>query len=482
MATGASARRLPSRDVLQRFAAIVGTEHAISDPDGQRSHLVEWRDKYIGCSPLVLRPRTTDEVQRILTLANEVGIGVVPQGGNTGLVGGQIPFEDGSQIVVSLSRLNRVRAVDAAGQTMTVEAGVTLADIRSRADEMGRMFPLSLPSEGTCQIGGNLATNAGGASVLAFGNARSLVLGLEVVLADGRVWNGLRALKKDNTGYDLRDLFIGSEGTLGVITAAVLKLYPRPAEVVTAILAVPTLEAALGVFEAMQARFGGALTAFEFIPAIALDFVTRHSAGMRAPFAERHAWNLLIDVSAGEPEDGTHGRLEAAMAEAMEGGVALDGVMASSGRQARELWRLREEISDSQKHEGGSIKHDISVPIPLIPEFVTRADRIVERLAPGARPVPFGHFGDGNVHYNVSQPRTADKASFLGLWDAMSQEIHALVHALGGSISAEHGIGRMKTGDLERFKDPVELELMRAIKVALDPKGILNPGKLLPGN
>lgn len=479
MVSDASARRAPPAEILRQLSAIVGNEHAIADADRQRPYLVEWRDKYVGRTPLVLRPGTVEEVSRILTVASGAGVGVVPQGGNTGLVGGQIPFEQGLEIVMSLSRLNRVREVDAAGQTMTVEAGVTLADIRSRADALGRMFPLSLPSEGTCQIGGNLATNAGGAGVLAFGNARNLVLGLEVVLADGRVWDGLRALKKDNTGYDLRDLFIGSEGTLGIITAAVLKLYPRPTDVTTAMLAVPSLDAALQVFGIMQSQFGGGLTAFEFIPAIALDFVTRHVGGTRAPFTQSHPWCLLVDISAGSSNDGTKSRLEQSVAALMQDGAVSDAVVAQSGRQAKDLWRLREEISGAQKFEGGSIKHDVSVPISLIPEFMSRAGRIVERMTPGARPVPFGHFGDGNIHYNVSQPADADKQAFLSLWEPLSGEIHALVQALGGSISAEHGIGRAKVNDLVRHKSEVELDLMRRIKAALDPRGILNPGKVL---
>ncbi|MEQ1711095.1 MAG: FAD-binding oxidoreductase [Hyphomicrobium sp.] len=469
----------PTAEVIQRLVEVVGPAHALTDPAMQRPYLVEWRDRYVGKSPLVLRPGATDEVSRILAIANAARVGVVPQSGNTGLVGGQIPYETGAEIVVSLGRLKAVRDIDAAAQSMTVEAGVTLGEVRARADAVGRMFPLSLASEGSCQIGGNLATNAGGVGVLAYGTARDQVLGLEVVLADGRVWNGLRTLKKDNTGYDLRHLFIGSEGTLGIITAAVLKLYPRPAEVVTAMLAVESLRGTRDVFRRVQARFGSALTAFEFIPAIAMDFVTRHVAGTRRPFAALHPWYVLIDVSAPAPDGRVTAQLEETLSGAMGDSLVIDAVIARSGQQARELWRLREEISDAQKFEGGSIKHDISVPVPLIAEFVARADAIVERLVPGARPVPFGHFGDGNVHYNVSQPPGSDKATFLAMWETVSHEIHGLVGELGGSISAEHGIGRMKRAELRRFKSEVELDMMRGIKRTLDPNGILNPGKVL---
>lgn len=451
--------------------------HAITDPAIQRPYLVEWRDKYVGRTPVVLRPASTAEVSRILAIANEARIGVVPQSGNTGLVGGQIPHEAGTEIVVSLSRLKAVRGIDAAGQSMTVEAGVTLAEVRDRADQVGRMFPLSLASEDSCQIGGNLATNAGGVGVLAFGTARDLVLGLEVVLADGRVWHGLRTLKKDNTGYDLRHIFIGSEGTLGIITAAVLKLFPRPADVTTAMLAVASLDQAQEMFRRLQGRFGPSLTAFEFISSIAMAFVTRHVVGTRPPFGNSSPWYVLVDVS--QPTADAVAAIEEALAESVTEGVVIDATVARSGAQARALWRLREEISDAQKYEGGSIKHDVSVPVQMIAEFVGRADAIVERLVPGARPVPFGHFGDGNVHYNVSQPEDMDKAAFLARWEALSSEIHGLVDAMGGSISAEHGIGQMKRDELVRFKSTVELDLMRAIKRTLDPNGILNPGKLL---
>jgi FAD/FMN-containing dehydrogenase len=414
-----------------------------------------------------------------MALANEARIGIVPQGGNTGLVGGQIPSPDGSQVLLSLSRLNRVREIDAAGTAMIVEAGVTLHEAQSAAERAGRLFPLSLPSEGSCEIGGVMATNAGGVGVLAYGNARALALGLEVVLADGEIWNGLRTLKKDNTGYDLRDLFIGSEGTLGVITAAALKLFPRPKEKATAFVALPDANAALALFSIAEAQAHERLTAFEFMNRTSIDMVLRHIPGTRPPLKTPAPWYALIELSSCAEDGAAAATLERILAAASEKGVIGDAVMAGSLAQAHALWRLRETISEAQKPEGGSIKHDISVPVARIPEFVAAAAALVENACPGARPVAFGHFGDGNVHYNISQPEGMERAAFLALWEALSAKVHDLVASLGGSISAEHGIGQMKRGELVRFKSPIELDLMRRIKAAFDPKGILNPGKLL---
>ena len=392
-----------------------------------------------------------------MAIAHAERIGVVPQAGNTGLVGGQIPT--GNEIVVSVDRMTRIREVDPQRTSMTVEAGVILADAQAEAEKHDRIFPLSMASEGSCRIGGNLATNAGGVQVLAYGNARALTLGLEAVLPDGRIWNGLTNLKKDNTGYDLKDLFIGSEGTLGVITAAVLKLWPRPRETVTAMLALGSMEAALDILQRLQARFGAALTAFEFIPAIAMAFLERHVPDAKSPFAARHPWQVLLELSSPVADGATAAALAEALAAPLAGGLVIDARVAASDRQGREMWRLREAISEVQKFEGGSIKHDVSVPVALLPEFVARADAIVARVIPGARPVPFGHFGDGNVHYNVSQPVAAEKAAFLAQWEPLSREIHDLVSALGGSISAEHGIGRMKRDELVRAKSAVELAI-----------------------
>jgi len=464
--------------VLARLCEVVGRSHALTDPDMQSPFLVEWRGIYRGRTPVVLRPGTVDEVARILAIAHEAGIAVVPQSGNTGLVGGQTPV-DGTAILVSLARLDRIRSIDAAGGTMTVEAGVTLANVQAAAADADRLFPLSLPSEGTCKIGGNLATNAGGTGVLAYGNARNLVLGVEVVLADGRIWNGLRALKKDNAGYDLKDLFIGSEGTLGLITAAVLKLFPKPAEAATALVALDRISDALTLLARAQATSGAGLTAFEFIPRIALEFVTRHAPGTRDPFATAHPWYVLLEISGAKPDGRASRELEVVLTEASEQGLLVDAVIASSLTHAKALWRLREAISEAQRFEGGNIKHDISVPIPRIPEFIARADAAVARICPGARPIPLGHFGDGNVHYNVAQPPGMDKDAFLALWEPMAEAVHAIVTEMDGSIAAEHGVGRLKRDWLPRYKSAIEMELMHRVKTALDPKGILNPGVVL---
>lgn len=469
----------PTPDLIGQMTAVVGPQNALTDPQLQAPYLREWRDRYVGRSPVVLRPATTAQVAALLRLANEARVGIVPQAGNTGLVGGQIPSEDGQQIVLSVERLDRIRSVDPATSSLTVEAGVTLARAQDAAAEADRLFPLSLASEGTCRIGGNLATNAGGTGVLAYGTTRDLVLGVEAVLADGRIWNGLKALRKDNTGYDLRHLLIGSEGTLGIITAATLKLVPRPREVATAFVALPSLDAVAQLFDLASGRAGSTLTAFEFLSQRAISFVTRHIAGARNPFASDHAAYVLFEVS-GHAEDGAAAAAaEQILADATTYRAIDTAVLAQSLTQAKEFWRLREGASEAQKFEGGSIKHDISVPLRAIPNFVERADRLVEQLCPGARPVAFGHFGDGNVHYNVSQPEGADRAAYLARWEDISGAVHALVTEMEGSISAEHGIGRMKRHELARLKHGVELDVMRSIKAALDPHGILNPGKLL---
>jgi FAD/FMN-containing dehydrogenase len=466
-----------SPELLVRLSAIVGPQHALTDPDLQLPYLREWRDMYEGRASIVLRPGTTEEVSKILALACEHGIPVVPQAGNTGLVGGQTPMH--GEILLSVGRLKRVRALDPVGYTMTVEAGLTLAEAQAAADGVDRLFPLSLPSEGTCQIGGNLGTNAGGVAVLAYGNARQLVLGLEVVLADGRIWHGLKGLKKDNTGYDLKDLFIGSEGTLGIVTAAVLKLFPKPAEKATAFVALSDPETALALFGLAQDRTGHSLTAFEVMPDIVLDLVLKHVPGARDPFSARHPWYALLETSGLRADGAAERLLIETLQEAAERNLIADATIASSLAQARDLWRLRESYSAAQKPEGGNIKNDISVPIARIPEFIARANAAVERVCPGARPVPLAHFGDGNVHYNIAQPVGMSKPEFLALWGEMTQAVQAVVVELSGSISAEHGIGQMKRADLARVKSPVELDLMRRIKAALDPKGILNPGKVL---
>jgi FAD/FMN-containing dehydrogenase len=469
----------PSQQTIDAFVRIVGEDYAIRDEAAMAPYLVEWRDRYHGKAALVLKPGDTEQVAAILKLANDTRTAIVPQGGNTGLVGGQIPFETGHEVVVALERLDRVRDIDLASNTMTVEAGLVLAQAQQVAASAGRLFPLNLASEGSAQIGGVLATNAGGTAVLAYGSARELALGLEVVLADGQMWNGLKSLRKDNSGYDLKDLMVGSEGTLGIITAAVLRLFPKIAEKVTCMAGLSALETAPAFFARALERAGPALTAFEILPRIGVEFVLAHGSQVRDPFATPHPWYVLFELTS--PREGEELSLlaESVLGEGVAAGEIDSAVIASSLAQAEELWRLRELMSEVQKHEGGSIKHDIAVPVAAVPEFVARVNQLVELMIPGARPVPFGHLGDGNIHYNVSQPPGMDRAIFLNYWEALNAAVHEIVLDLGGSISAEHGIGRLKRDLLPHAKGPVELELMRKIKAVFDPNGILNPGKLL---
>lgn len=442
------------------------------------AYLAEPRDLYHGRALCILKPRSASEVAQILALCNETGTVVTPQGGNTGLVGGQTPDESGAGVVLSLERLNQLRHIDAAADAMTVEAGVTLLQAQEAARSVDRYFPLSLASEGSCTIGGNLATNAGGVHVLAYGSMRDLVLGVEVALADGRLLSTLGSLRKDNTGYDLTRLFVGSEGTLGVITAATLKLFPRPRSRAVAFLGLRDPAQALELLAFVKGRAGPSLHAFELISRLGLDLVLRHIPGARDPLAAAHDWHALVELAAfgeGEAE-----RVAAEiLAGALDAGVAQDATLAQSLDQAGALWGLRENLSEAQRREGGSIKHDISVPVDRVPQFIEEAGRRLRAAVPDARPVPFGHMGDGNIHYNISQPVGADKAEFLARWGEVNDVVHAVVHEFGGSISAEHGIGRLKRDLLRKTKDPVALEAMRAIKAALDPKGILNPGVLL---
>lgn len=468
-------RAVISPDVLKRFIEIVGAKHAITDPTEQESYLVEDRGLYRGHTPVVLRPSSVSEVAAILRLATETASPIVPQGGNTGLVGGQVPHS--GEILLSLNRLDRIREVDPTSNTITCEAGVILAKVQDAAAHVDRLFPLSLGAEGSCTIGGNLSTNAGGTGALAYGVARDLVLGLEVVLPDGRVWHGLNKLKKDNTGYDLKDLFVGAEGTLGVITAAVLKLFPRPRAVETAFVGLASSRAAIGLLNLVQERTGGSATSFELIKALALEFALRHGHGVRDPLATRHPWYVLLQLSS--QSAGLRSVMEEVLAAAAERGLIEDATIAQSLEQANAFRRIRELLPEVQKPEGGSVKHDVSVPIALIPEFLEKADAAVQKVVPGARPVPFGHAGDGNIHYNISQPVGTDKAQFLARWDEVNAAVYGVVAKLGGSISAEHGIGVMKRDLLPEVKDPVALELMRTLKRTLDPSNILNPGKVI---
>ena len=462
--------------LLARFIAIVGEKNAITDPQAQAPYLLEMRDMFRGHTPVVLRPGAVAEVAEILKLANETSTAIVPQGGNTGLVGGQTPQH--GEIVLSLNRLDRIREVDAVSNTITCEAGVTLLRAREAAAAADRLYPQLLPSEGTCTIGGNLSTNAGGTAALAYGIARSHALGLEVVLADGRVLNNLNKLKKDNTGYDLKNLFIGAEGTLGVITAAVLRLVPRPRSMETAFVGVPSPEAALELLGLATERTAGGVTSFELMLRLGVELVLRHGSGCRDPLPDVHPWYVLIELSS-QARSGLRAVLEEILAEGLERGLIADATIAESLDQGKMLWRIREMFGEVQRHEGGSIKHDISVPVAAVPAFIKEASAAVTGLIPGVRPLPFGHLGDGNIHYNVAQPVGADKAAFLERWDEVNAVVFEVVAKYGGSISAEHGIGVIKRDLLPKVKDPVAFELMRTLKRTLDPKGILNPGKVL---
>ncbi|HEY8580074.1 MAG TPA: FAD-binding oxidoreductase [Beijerinckiaceae bacterium] len=469
---------MPQDALLERLAAIVGPRYVLTGAGDVAAYLAEPRELFHGRARCVVRPGSTQEVADVLRACSQAGVAVVPQGGNTGLVGGQIPGQgEHDEVLLSLKRMDRVREVDASSMTITVEAGLTLLRVQEEAEKAGALFPLSLASEGSCTIGGNLATNAGGTAVLAYGNARDLVMGLEVVLADGRVLSNLSKLKKDNTGYDLKHLFMGSEGTLGVITACVLKLFPRPRAMQTAFIGLRTPDDALALLNLAQAMAGGDVKTFEIMSRFGVEIVARHAQGARDPLAQPHPWYVLLELGSAVDDDGA--AMMALLEAAMEQGLVEDAAVAASLEQRKDFWRLRELLSEMQKHEGGSIKHDVSVPVASIPRFLEEATAAVERFMPGARPCPFGHLGDGNIHYNVSQPVGMDKQAFLDRWYEMNEVVHGVVTRLHGSISAEHGVGTLKRDLLPGVKDPVSLDVMRAIKRALDPAGVLNPGKVL---
>ena len=464
-----------SPELIAKFRGIVGDKYAVTDAADIAPYLTEERDLFHGRSPLVLRPGSAAEVSSICKLASAHTIALVPQGGNTGLVGGQTPHH--GEVVVSMRRMDKIREVDAASNTMTCEAGVVLQVAQQRAAEVDRLFPLALAAEGSCTIGGNLSTNAGGTSALAYGVAREMALGIEVVLADGRILNLLSKLKKDNTGYDLRNLFIGAEGTLGIITAATLKLFPKPRAIETAYVGLKSPAQALKLLSISQTEAAGTLTSFELLSEGALDFSIRHGIDVRDPLSSKHPWYVLMELSS--PRDDVRDTLEAILAKAMEAGIVDDAVIAVNLGQRQALWKLRDEMSAAQKPEGGSIKHDISVPVAAVPDFIRQADAAVVKLIPGSRPVPFGHLGDGNIHYNISQPVGGDTADFMSRWHEVNAIVFEIVLRMGGSISAEHGIGVLKRDELRDVKDKVAIELMRAIKAMLDPLGIMNPGKVL---
>ena len=468
--------RVLAPDLLARFISIVEQKYAVTDPQMQTPYLVEMRDLYHGQTPVVLRPGSVAEVAAILELANETKTAIVPQGGNTGLVGGQIPHH--GEVVLSLTRLDKIREVDPISNSMTVEAGMTLQRAREAAAAADRLYPQLLPSEGTCTIGGNLATNAGGVAAIAHGIARSHALGLEVVLADGRILHNLNKLKKDNTGYDLKNLFIGSEGTLGIITAASLRLVPRPRSVETAFVGVPSPQASVDLLGIASERTAGGVTSFELMVRSGVDAVVEHDASSRNPLADPYPWYVLLELSS-QARTGLREVLEGILSEGQQKGLVLDATIADSLEQSKAFWRIREMFGEVQRHIGASIKHDVSVPVAAIPAFIEQANAAVSKLIPGTRLLPFGHVGDGNIHYNVTQPEGSDKAEFLARWDEVNAVVFAVVKKFGGSISAEHGVGVMKRDILPLYKDPVALELMRGLKRMLDPNGILNPGKVL---
>jgi FAD/FMN-containing dehydrogenase len=463
---------------LEQLERRVGSRGWSTDPTLVEPHLREPWGAAGGRSSLLLRPADTRGVSDLLRLCHEHGVPVVPQGGNTGLVGAGVPDQSGRMAVLSLGRMSRIREVDPLNDTITVEAGCVLQAVQDAAAEVNRLFPLSLGAQGSCQIGGNLSSNAGGVNVLRYGMARSLVLGLEVVMADGRIWDGLRALRKDNTGYDLKQLFIGAEGTLGVITAAVLRLLPRPRERHTAWLAVPSPGAAVELLALTRDRLGETISSFELMAGPAVELVVRYLPGARMPIEGPAPWYVLAEV-AWSLEEGLAARLEDVLARAIESGCLIDGVIAASESQRQALWALRENPTEAMAREGAVLRHDIAVPVSKVPALIERGATEFEGAIPGVRILPFGHVGDGNIHYNLLQPSTMSAEEFRALRDDVQTRVFDIVAALGGSISAEHGIGRMKRTELARRKPEVELSLMRTLKRALDPKGILNPGAVL---
>jgi FAD/FMN-containing dehydrogenase len=474
--------------LIEQLRAVVGDAGLITDPQEVRSYAVDWRKRYFGEPLAVVKPASTREVAAVMRLCAETRTAVVPQGGNTSLCGGATPLagEDvrrfvpgGAQIVLNLSRMNRVRAVDAVNNTITVEAGCVLANLQQAAAAADRLFPLSLAAEGSCEIGGNLSTNAGGTAVLRYGNARDLLLGLEVVLPDGQIWDGLRGLRKDNTGYDLKQLFVGAEGTLGIITAAVLKLYPLPRARATALVALENPAKALELLSQVQCACGDRLTGFELMSALCLALVAKHFPATRLPFTQTYPQYVLLELSDTANAAGLDAALQQALGEASEGGLALDAVVAASAAQAAALWALRENIPEAQVREGKQIKHDVSVPISRIAEFITVTDAELQRAFAGVRMVTFGHLGDGNLHYNIAPPPGGDEEAFMARAGEVSRVVHDSAARFAGSISAEHGLGQYKRDAILRYKSPLEMELMRRIKAALDPQGIMNPGKVL---
>jgi FAD/FMN-containing dehydrogenase len=468
-----------SADFLQRCREVAGPDYVLTSAEDCAPYLTDWRGRFTGRALAVLRPNEPMQVAQLVRACAEARIALVPQGGRTGLVLGSVPDASGDAVVLSLARMNRIRALDTVNRTMTVDAGCILHDIQQAAAENGCLFPLSLAAEGSCTIGGNLSTNAGGTAVLRYGNARDLCLGLEVVTPHGEIWSGLRGLRKDNTGYDLRDLFIGAEGTLGIITGAVLKLFPQPKASITALVALAAPRDALALLNLMQDQCGASLTGFELMSDFCLQLVATHFPHLPKPFVKRHPQYVLLEVSSSESEQHAVNLLEQALEQAVDNGLADDAVLATSNAQSRALWHLREHIPLAQAAAGKNIKHDISLPVSSIPDFIDSTDARLQQEFPDCQVVCFGHLGDGNLHYNVAPPEGQPHEQFLVHQEAINRIVHDSVEERNGSISAEHGIGALKRDDLVRYKSKVELDMMRAIKAALDPLGIMNPGKIL---
>jgi FAD/FMN-containing dehydrogenase len=472
-------------DIVGKLQAIVGDKGLITDDQGKHPYLTDWRENYLGKALAIVRPATTGEVAAVVRLCAAEKVAIVPQGGNTGMTGGGTPHEDGHEIVLSLTRMNRILEIDPIGYTMTVEAGVVLKTLQETAAQHDRLFPLSLGAEGSCTIGGNLSTNAGGVQVLHYGNARNLVLGIEVVTPQGEIWNGLRALKKDNTGYDLRDLYLGAEGTLGIITRAVLRIWPKPKDVATSWIAIPSPASAVELLSGANAASEDNVTSCELMGRQGIDLVLEHIPGATDPLREKHDWYVLMEWSSTRPrrdganQTGLAEKMESYLGEAMERGLVLDAALAQTEMQAKALWALRDNHSEAQKREGPSIKHDISVSVSKLPRFVAEGLAAMKRVLPDCRPVCFGHVGDGNLHFNCQSPPGWTKPQFMAYGDRLSGAVYDLVVGHGGSISAEHGIGRIKVDELAHYRSKIELDTMRTLKRALDPLNIMNPGKVI---
>jgi len=464
---------------LESCRATIGANYVITAPSDMAPYLTDWRQRFTGNALAIVKPGSTEEVSAIVRLCNTYGVPIVPQGGNTGLVLGSVPDDSGRAIVLSLTRLNRIRAVDTVNNTLTAESGCILENVQSAAADAARLFPLSLAAEGSCTIGGNLSTNAGGTAVLRYGNSRELCLGLEVVTPQGEIWNGLRGLRKDNTGYDLRDLYIGAEGTLGIITAAVLKLFPQPKAELTALVALPSPDHALLLLTLAQTHCGASLTGFELMSDFCLQLVSKHYPHMRMPFHENHPQYVLLELSDSESEEHATAMLERLIEAALEQEIIVDAILAASIAQSKSLWNLREHIPLAQAEEGKNVKHDISIPIARIGEFIQVTDVLLQDAFPGCRMVTFGHLGDGNLHYNVSPPEHTSDIAFIEQQEAVNRVVHDSVDRFSGSISAEHGLGALKRSEVLRYKSEVEMNLMRTIKRALDPLNLMNPGKVV---